>query len=629
MGAWERARSAWRSPRVRALFAVAALIVVLPAIVWQAWHATLQRGMREAETAGRQRLSLYASSIDGALDKYRAMPGILGRDKDVLALLASPADADLVDSVNRSLEATNTATRASALYVLSAEGVAVAASNWNLPYSFVGRSLVYRPYYQQAAATGFGRFFGVGTTSMKPGYFMASAVRSGSRLLGMVVVKVDLEPLEQDWARAGETVLVADANRVAFLASRSELKYAMLAPLSPAAERTIAENYQYHTGDLHSLDYTVERELAPGERIVRVGVRGLRSQLLMQSLDMPGEGWTIHYFTDLAAVRARARDNAIAASFLLAAATLLFLYVRQRRLAVRATLAARDAVADALRGARDDLEAQVHARTADLRDEIAEREKAERVLREAQDELVHAGKMAALGQMSAAIAHELNQPLTAMQTFLASTRVFLERREWEQVAKNLALLGEIGQRMARITGHLRGFAHKRAGRSERVPLALAIERALLLLEGRLRLECVEVVLDVPPAAAVLAERTRIEQVVLNLVRNALDAMALTETRRLSIAVTEDAEQCTMRVADTGEGIQEGDLARLFEPFFTTRPEGEGLGLGLSVTYGIVRELGGSIRVESTVGRGSTFVVDLPRHEASSSRDTEQGGRAHV
>ncbi|WP_394844805.1 ATP-binding protein [Pendulispora brunnea] len=582
---------------------VAAFLVIHSTIVWYAWRTTSRRAMLDAETAGRQRLSLYASSIERALDKYRPLPEILARDKDIRALLHSPHDAALVDSVNRSLEATNTAMSAAALYVLNTDGVALAASNWNQEHSFVGRDLAYRPYYHQAIATGSGRFFGVGTTSGLPGYFMANAVQSGNERIGIVVVKVDLEPLERDWTRAEERVLVVDANGVAFLASRPELKYGLMAHLSPNSAQTIAEQHQYPADALHAVHYNIERELTKDTRIVRLRTGARGTQFLMQSLAMPSDGWTMHYLSSLTAVDAQARDSAIKASAAIVAGALLLLYLRQRRLALRATLAS-----------RDELEAQVHARTADLRAEIAERQKAEHVLREAQDELVHAGKMAALGQMSAAVAHELNQPLTAMQTFLASTRVLLEEGDDEQAAKNLALLEELGQRMSRLTGQLRGFSPRRSGRAERVALELAIERALLLCEGRVRLERVEVDVQIPSGASVLAERTRIEQIMLNLVRNALDAMTKREARRLSIRVTESGERCTIRVGDTGEGIQEEHLARLFDPFFTTKADGEGLGLGLSVTYGIVRELGGSIRVESTVGIGSTFIVELPRYK---------------
>jgi len=430
-----------------------------------------------------------------------------------------------------------------------------------------------------------------------------------------VVLKVDLEPLEQDWTRAEERVVVADANGVAFLASRPELKYGLMASLSPDAAQAIDVQHQYPASALHAVDYSVERELSQDARIVRLHTSAPNTRFLMQTLAMPSDDWTIYYLSDLATVDAQARDSAIKASVALVAATLLLLYLRQRRLAHRATLAS-----------RDELEAQVHARTTDLRAEIAERQKAEKVLREAQDELVHAGKMAALGQMSAAIAHELNQPLTAMQTFLASTRVLLEEGEEGEAAENLVLLEELGQRLSRITGQLRGFSPRRSGRSERVALALAIERALLLCEGRVRLERVEVDMQVPPGASVLAERTRIEQIVLNLVRNALDAMTKKEARCLSIRVVEGGERCTIRVGDTGEGIREEHLARLFEPFFTTKGDSEGLGLGLSVTYGIVRELGGSIRVESAVGVGSTFIVELPRYDPQMSTN---GARDHA
>ena len=251
------------------------------------------------------------------------------------------------------------------------------------------------------------------------------------------------------------------------------------------------------------------------------------------------------------------------------------------------------------RRARDELERKVEERTADLM--------------EAQEGLIHAGKMAALGQMSAAIAHELNQPLAAIQTFVASTRIFAERGDAATVAENLAMIDDLTRRMAEITGHLKTFARKTPGRRLPVSIARTVERALMLVDSSLRQDGVQVARDIPESAWMLGDEIRLEQVFVNLLRNAADAMKGGKARRLSVTAADtDTAFWTVRVADTGTGIAIADIDKLFDPFFSTKEVGQGLGLGLSLSYGIVRDFGGSIRAENNPDGGAAFVVQLPK-----------------
>src|SRR3546814_387613 len=213
---------------------------------------------------------------------------------------------------------------------------------------------------------------------------------------------------------------------------------------------------------------------------------------------------------------------------------LTFLFLRQYRLRQQA----REAMAATLRRARDELELRVAERTADLQKQIVERERAESILREAQDELVQAGKLAALGQMSAAIAHEINQPLTAISTYAAASKVHVSRGDLASVTGNLSMIEDLTRRMAEISRHLKVFARK--GVADRKPVALraVLRRAIMLLDSRLRLESVDVRIDVPEAATVAADDIRIEQVLINLLRNACDAMADGTVRRLDLTATE-------------------------------------------------------------------------------------------
>jgi len=218
--------------------------------------------------------------------------------------------------------------------------------------------------------------------------------------------------------------------------------------------------------------------------------------------------------------------------------------------------------------------------------------------------------MAALGQMSATLAHEVNQPLAAIQTFLASTRLLAERGETPKVLTNLTTIGDLTQRMSEITSHLKTFSRKASNRCERVDIGVAVDRALMLVDPALREARVELAKDATRGCVTLGDPIRLEQVLVNLLRNAIEAMKESEVRLLSVSVAEVGGSCVVRVTDSGPGIPAECLGRLFEPFFTTKAVG--LGLGLAVSYGIVRDFGGNIRAEASESGGAAFVIHLPK-----------------
>lgn len=277
----------------------------------------------------------------------------------------------------------------------------------------------------------------------------------------------------------------------------------------------------------------------------------------------------------------------------------------------------------ALREARDQLEERVLQRTEELqaanlrlKSEIEERVVAEQILKKTQNELVQAGKLAALGQLSAGIVHEINQPLTALRTYMATTQLLLRKGKMKDSRQHLEEMIHLIERMGIITSHLRIFARKSDGVSKPTDLIAVIKRASVLLTAKLRAEQVELAL-VPPAIPlwVLADEVRLEQVFVNLLNNSIDAVAGAPVRRIVVSGKREALNTVVRVEDTGSGIAQEDLAQLFDPFFTTKDVGKGLGLGLSISYGIVADLGGTIQAGNRPESGAVFVVTLPYHEA--------------
>ena len=342
--------------------------------------------------------------------------------------------------------------------------------------------------------------------------------------------------------------------------------------------------------------------------------------MLSQSRGLVRRNWQMVYLSDLAPARASARAAALLTVLSEALAVMLVLYARQRHRLGRQRQRARED----LQRAYDQLENLVADRTAsleqitrELRDENAVRRQAEEQLRKAQSELVQAGKMAVLGQLSAGITHELNQPLTALRTMADNARVLIERGRLADASANLTTISQLVERMGQLTGQLRQFARKSDTRPSAVPVADAVTAALFLVERRIAQERVGFRMATHPRDLyALCDSNRLQQVLVNLFSNALDAMEMagSRPRQLVVEAGREGARVLISVTDSGPGIPEDVRAHLFEPFFTTKPQGKGLGLGLAISEQIVRESGGRLRAESPPEGGARFIIDLPRAE---------------
>ena len=591
-----RSRHRWRvvAPALAVLMAVATAM---------AWQVSQRWGLGELAGNGEQRLSLYASSLRGALAQYDYLPFVVAGNHDILRLF-EPAGDDAVDTANRVLEALNEAAGSAAVFVMNRQGLTLAASNWRFPDSFVDQNYAFRPYFQDALAERPGQYFAIGVTTGRPGFFMSHPIRRGGDVVGVVAVKVDLEPLQEDWADAGEQVLVSDRNGIVFLASTPGWRYRSLNPLADVVRMELAATRQYRELSLQPLAVGQPRPLAGGgERIIIEDVEYLRQAQPLEDL-----GWTVHFLSRVEPVNRQSAQVAFAAAAAMLALITLGLYLRLRQQHLSARLRA-----------QDELEAQVAQRTAQLQlanqhllREIGDRQRAEQELRDTQAELVQAGKLAALGQMSAGIAHEINQPLAAIQTFLASSRLLLRKGRIDTVEENLEAIRGMADRMAAITGQLKTFAHKTPGRLEPIGLAAVVVATLRMLANRIDGESVTVHWREPEQPlAVMADQVRLEQVLGNLVRNALDAVEGVPSPTVWIDAQQRDDRIVLRVRDNGAGLEADSLDKLFDPFFTTKPVGRGLGLGLSLSYGIVRDFGGYLKADNHDGGGAVFEMGLP------------------
>ncbi len=574
--------------RPRRLLLVALLLGVPVAAACAAGWAT-SRAQDELRESASAQLALYDANLRAELERHAAIPLALAQDAEVRAMLADPNPA-AVDSLNRKLEDIARALGALALYVMDARGQTVAASNWNSPASFVGENFSYRPYFRMAIDQGEGHHFALGTTSLVPGYYTAYRVVAENRTLGAVVLKLGFDRLERAWAPGQEKLLVTDRDGVVFITNMPAWRYHALPRRLPISLPVVPE------GTSEGLDVLPWAFGGASDRIALEEKEGHRHYLLT-SAAMPGGDWTLHSLTSLEPVTARAWVAGLLAAALVAMAALTAYAVALRRVALVERLALQEET-------RAELERRVAAATADLR--------------AAENELTQAAKLAALGQMSAGIAHEINQPLAAMRSFADNAVVLLERGRTDAVRANLTEIAELTDRMAAITRQLKGFARRASGTLGPVSVHAAVGQALALLESKLRREDIAVEVDMPDGPVrVVGEDVRLQQVMVNLIGNAADAMRGSPVRRLRIGLVTAEGEALLSVADSGSGIADAALPRLFVPFFTTKEAGEGLGLGLSISHGIVEDFGGSLTAANRNGKpghGAVFTLRLKTTE---------------
>lgn len=613
--------------RIRRPLRFALLLLAFAGLVAIASFVTFriseQIGITELEATGRHRLDLYGTSLEREIDKYAYFPSTLGLEKGVIALFEKTNDNRVTTEVNSYLEQLNERAGTLAIYVMNDVGKVLASSNWRRADSYVGEDLSFRPYFRDAIESGSGRFFGIGTTRSEPGYYLSSALRDDRRTLGVAVVKVSLDQLEKSWSTVEAPVLVADENGVVILSSVPDWKFTTLRPLDERTRTAFDRTLQYNQRALQPLGVREAASLERGARIVRVArekqemvsVYPVAGQFLAQSQPLPGTPWTLTVFSQLEQVNDISVIRTIVAGVTTTLLCIVGVMINQRRRHLEDRLAAREA----LQKANDELERKVQERTADLsaaneqlQDEVAERTRAERTLRAAQDELIQAGKLAVIGQLSAGIAHELNQPLAALRTLSGNAIRFLERRDETTARHNLERIGQLVDRMGVVTGQLKAFAHKSSGRPSPIDVQLAVSHATALLEQRLHTENVQIAVDFPdqPLYA-LCNAIRLEQVMVNLIGNALDAMAGQTQPRVEIAAERSATMIRLSVRDHGKGLTADVESRLFEPFFTTKEVGVGLGLGLAISAGIINDFGGTLVGGNHPQGGAVFTLEIP------------------
>ncbi|MCS7497848.1 two-component system sensor histidine kinase DctB [Pseudomonas aeruginosa] len=569
------------------------LALLLAPLLWPLQYFAERYYSEQLAEQNRQTLDLYVANLLGTLRRYEELPQILGGLPVLRQALQQPGDPLLQKIANEALADIRRRTGADVIYLLQPDGTTQVASNWAQADSFVHRNFAFRPYYREAMQGRLARFFGLGTTSIKRGYYFASAVKEGSRIIGVLVVKVDLEHIERLWGNSPEQLLVIDNYGVVILSSREDWRFHASRPLSAAERDEIHANIPYPVQDPKPL-------------------RLQQSAWLSQSRTLPETGWTVSIYAPRTLIERPVRSVLlIGGATLLALLLLLTLLTLSRRHYLdRIALEAE---------AKRQLEERVLERTrelenanAQLQQEVHEREQAQRELMRAQDEVVQAGKLTALGTMSASISHELNQPLAAIRSYADNARVLLDHQRTEDARGNLEQISDLTTRMASIIAHLKAYARGARRAPENVQLQPAIEDVLSMVASRRRAMNVELLRDVPDAPLwVQAGETRLRQILGNLLTNALDALAeKAPPRRLWVIASQDQHGVTLTLRDNGPGFSEDALAHAHEPFFTTKTTAKGLGLGLAICDNLLRALGGRLEMGNHLEGGAVVRLHL-------------------
>jgi len=592
--------SASRSPSSRPwlLPIVAAGLCLLIGLLAYQW--LFRHNLDHERRLAAQRLDAFALSLEATLYRHEALPGLLALEPSLAALLREPNNPARIAAANAYLEAAQQGAAVAATYLIDANGLTLAASNWRQPRSFIGHNYAFRPYFRDAVDQGLGRFYGVGVTTGEPGYFIAAPLREQGRVVGVVAIKVGLDTLEQAMAGTGDTLLLSDGDGIVFLASDRRLRYRHLAPLADSARQRLESTRQYGNQTIQPL---ADQPLPlTAQEPVRLALPDeARREHLVVSRPVGNLGWQV--------VQLGRPDEARGSAFTGASA---LVFAAAFALGLAAHFQHRARRREELRRIHGELENRIVERTADLTEKIAALQRTEAILHETRDNAVQAGKLAVLGQLSAGISHELNQPLAALQTFADNAAALLARGRHAEVAENLQMISDLVGRTGRIVRQLKSFARREADTPQAVNVAATIEHALLIVEPRRREIAAQIaVAPFAPELSVTAEAGRLEQVLVNLLLNALDAMHDRPDARVEVAVRDATGQVVIEVRDHGPGIPDDVRGHLFEPFYTTKPAGAGLGLGLAISLTIVESYGGTLAARNAPDGGAVFVLTLP------------------
>ncbi len=565
----QRTGMSWRGRLVLGLFLGAAL-----AVVWVTNQLLTDRFTITTKNRAELRQALYVGNLLSELQRNQIVPLLLARDP----LLIGALNSDDFSQSSQRLISLKDEIGAASLMMMDESGRTVAATD----RAMIGTTHRSSPHFLSALRSNDTVFNTHTTEAGRVEFSYSRRIETNGELIGVIVVEVDLRQFEQTWSSISDAVLVTDSEGVIVLAT--EPRWRGLTEAQALAARSAPSAIE------RAIQVTADWAALPSEALYRGGA------LMRLEARIPFRGWRMVSFTTYVSVRQRV--NSVLAIEIMGFAILLAagFYFSSRKARARSIFFQRES-------------AELRQLNEALQREIAERQRAERNLEVAEQTIAQSSKLAALGEMSASVSHELNQPLAAMKTYLAGARLLLQRRRPEEALSSFQRIDDLIERMGAITRQLKSYARKGGDAVEPVDARDCVSSAITMMEPQLKDRKVRITRSLPSGPVmVMADRVRLDQVLINLLRNALDATKSEDEPTIDVILTAGSV-ATITVRDNGPGIE--DLENLFEPFYTTKAPGDGVGLGLAISSSIVNDMNGRLTARNSRAGGAVFEVKLP------------------
>ncbi|MBP6519408.1 MULTISPECIES: ATP-binding protein [unclassified Shewanella] len=580
------------------LFLTVVLLAGLFATLKLTYWVHLHQGKIEIQKQSEKQLKELVSFLDGALSRYESIPHVLSTNPMLANVLNDQQNPDKVQELNLYLEEIQHVTEASDIYLIDALGIAIAASNWQQSFSFIGKDYSFRPYYTDAISGNLGRYYAVGTSSDKRGFYFSYPIyqQGGKGILGAIIVKVNIADIEQQStsiAIAGQyQFLISDPEDIVFISSIDEWRLKSLTPLTQAKQYALNASKRYAERPIGELLMKPPYESGSQAMLYQLQTGTDHEQYMDIHQSMAKAGWRVHILAPIKPLLTSLPALMLlsASIYLLLALSILFNAERRRNL-------------HRMQLAQSLLEQRVEERTQDL-------QQANNQLKDTQDELIQAAKLTVIGSLSASINHELNQPLAALRSYAQNTQTFLARDMQDKALDNIKIIIELTDRLADIVGQFKSFTRKSQGADSATDIGRCIKQALTIVQPAIDKQGVELDVQLPNGNyQVWGDKVRLQQVFVNIMSNAIVAMQQSVKRQLVIRVTNEDKFC-ISIQDSGPGVRESQMEKIFEPYFTTN-ERHGLGLGLSISQRIIESMQGQINVANAEEGGAIFQIILP------------------
>lgn len=588
--------------RILRITTIAVFVLAILAVLAVVHFLVFERLLGDLQKSKRVSLELITSALRSEIKQFEILSGVLASNHELQDYLSDP-DAIKLVTINHRLQTINETTGALDTYLMDASGLTLAASNWSTDKSFVGKNFSYRPYFQHAINGSTGYFFAIGTTSKQRGFYIASPVNVNDNAIGAIVIKVQVDHFEQLWRSEQHNLSLIDDSGVIFLSTNPNWRLHSIGPLTSAQINHITSTRRYpNVLDISTLKYKTTKTLEGNDEIAQIHDNSSRyaTNYLVMSSAMAQANWTVLLTTKTGSTHREAFFITVTIGFGLAGLAIIAYAIIARMRTARRRL-------DRAQSYQNKLEAAISERTIDLQNANIE-------LLKTQQKLVQSSRLAAVGRFSAGLSHEINQPLTAMHSYLSNAQQLIKLERYEDANTKLNHIAALVDRITRIIQQLKIFVRGDELISAPVSLKSAVREALTVMESQADKLAAEVNIRVPENDVhINADEILVQQLIVNLLSNALDAAANSQPPIINITINKNTNtnQAVIEVSDNGAGVSAEHLANIFDPFYTTKGSGRGMGLGLTIAQEIVNRFHGELAAKNSDKGGAVFSATIP------------------